>query len=124
MVGIQGISTESEAAVADLRRVIDMVIERAVPALFVESTINPRTIEAVREGVRQRGGGEVALGESLYADALGAAGTAEGTFIGMFVHNVRAITLGLGGEVPELPAALAPWIERWMAEAAAAPARN
>ena len=106
--GIQGISTETEAAVADIRRVADIVIERQVPAVFIESTINPRTIRAVKEAVEQRGGG-VGIGEQLYADALGSSGTADGTYIGMMIHNVTAIASALGGDVPPLPEALAAW---------------
>ena len=110
--GIQGVSTETEAAVADIRRVADLIVARGIPTLFLESTINPRTVEAVREAVAARGG-SVALGESLYADALGDAGAPEGTYVGMLVHNVTAIVAGLGGEVPPLPAELASWEARW-----------
>src|SRR5690606_41605726 len=110
--GIQGISTETEAAVADIRRVADLVLERGVPAMFVESTINPRTVAAVVEAVKQRGG-EVAIGDLLYADALGADDTREGSYIGMVVHNVSAIPGALGGQVPPLPAPLAEWEARW-----------
>lgn len=112
VVGIQGVSTESEAAVADIRRVAEVVATRAVPAVFVESTINPRTVQAVVEAVRQRGA-DVTLGDALYADAMGAGGTPDGTYIGMLVHNVRAIVVALGGAAPDLPAALAPWLERF-----------
>lgn len=112
VVGVQGVSTESEAAVADIRRVAELVVARAVPAVFVESTINPRTVQAVVEAVRQRGG-EVALGDQLYADAMGAAGTPDGSYVGMIVHNVNAIVRALGGTPPALPAALAPWLERY-----------
>lgn len=110
--GIQGMSTETEAAVADIRRVAQVVVERAVPALFVESTINPRTVSAVLEAVRQRGGA-VELGGGLYADALGAQGTREGSYVGMVVHNVSAIVVALGGEPPALTPALAAWEARW-----------
>jgi manganese/zinc/iron transport system substrate-binding protein len=121
VVGIQGVSTESEAAVADIRRVAEVVVTRGVPAVFVESTINPRTVQAVVEAVRQRGA-SVTLGEALYADAMGASGTPDGTYIGMLVHNVRAIVTALGGSAPDLPTALAPWLERFeMTEAGGAP---
>jgi len=112
VLGIQGVSTETEAAVADIRRVAELVVARGVPTVFVESTINPRTVEAVREAVAARGG-SVGLGASLYADALGDAKSPDGTYVGMVVHNVRAIVAGLGGEVPPLPGALAPWEARW-----------
>ena len=110
--GIQGISTETEAAVADIRRVAELVVVRRVPALFVESTINPRTVNAVLEAVEQRGGRAV-IGDELFADALGASGTPEGTYVGMLLHNVSAIVVALGGELPPLPATLAAWETRW-----------
>lgn len=111
--GVQGVSTETEAAVADIRRVIDVVVERNVPMLFVESTINPRTVQAVREGVAQRGGPTVTIGPALFADALGDAGTAQGTYIGMFVHDVVEIVSGLGGAPLPLPEEAAGWQSRW-----------
>jgi len=110
--GIQGISTEAEAGLADIRAVTDLVVAKQVPAIFVESSINPRNIEAVQAAARSRGQ-EVALGGELYSDALGAAGTWHGTYIGMLVHNTQTIVTALGGQVPPLPAALAPWAEQW-----------
>lgn len=110
--GIQGISTETEAAVSDIRRVAQLLVDRGVPALFVESTINPRTINAVLEAVQQRGGHAV-IGDELFADALGDAGTKEGTYVGMVLHNVRAITGALGGQLPALPGTVADWEARW-----------
>lgn len=112
VVGVQGISTETEAAVADIRRVADLVVERAVPAVFIESTINPRTLQAVIDGVRQRGG-DVRLGAQLYADSLGAGDRPEGTYVGMLVHDVAVITTELGGTVDGLPASAAEWLATW-----------
>ena len=112
VVGVQGISTETEAAVADIRRVADLVVERAVPAVFIESTINPRTLQAVIDGVIQRGG-SVRLGAQLYADSLGAQGRPEGTYVGMLVHDVAAITAELGGTVIGLPTSAAGWLATW-----------
>src|SRR5690554_5268703 len=99
--GIQGVSTETEAAVADIRRVAQLMVDRQIPALFLESTINPRTVTAVLEAVEQRGG-TAEVGSELYADALGTLGEQEGTYVGMVMHNVRAITLALGGQLPEI----------------------
>jgi manganese/zinc/iron transport system substrate-binding protein len=108
---IQGFSTESEASVADLQAIAAVVIETGVPAVFVESTINPRTIEAMREAVAA-GGGTVALGGSLFSDAMGEAGTPEGTYIGMMRANVQTIATALGGTPSPWPEALRPWAER------------
>ena len=110
--GIQGISTASEASLADIRETVDLVVERAVPALFVESSINPRTIEAVQAAVADRGS-QVGIGEPLYSDAMGEAGTADGTYIGMLRRNTLHIVDGLGGEVAAFPEALSGWVEAW-----------
>lgn len=112
VAGIQGISTETETGVADIRAMADVVVERAVPAVFVESTINPRTVQAVIDAARQRGQA-VSIGAQLYADAMGEAGTAEGTYIGMLHANTRHIVEALGGTPAPLPEALADWAARW-----------
>lgn len=90
VVGIQGISTLSEAGLRDVERVVDLVVERAVPAIFIESSIPRRTVEAVRAAARERGH-DVAIGGELYSDSLGAAGTPEGTYVGTVRHNVNTI---------------------------------
>jgi len=91
---VQGISTESEASAADIQALVDIIISRRVPAIFVESTISPRTIEAVQAAVRARGQ-EVRIGGELFSDAMGAAGTPEGTYIGMMRHNIDTIVAAL-----------------------------
>lgn len=100
VVGLQGISTETEAGVGDLQTVAKLIVDRGVPAIFVESSVSPRTIEAVRAAVRDQGT-EVAIGGELFSDAMGPAGTAEGTYLGMVEHNVATITEALGGAVDE-----------------------
>lgn len=117
VLGIQGVSTESEAGIADIRAVVDRVVADDIPAIFVESTIGPRTVLAVIEAARARGH-EVALGPELYSDAMGVEGTAEGTFIGMLVANTRGIVEALGGTLPPLPEELREWAERWDVSAA------
>ncbi|WP_366654626.1 metal ABC transporter solute-binding protein, Zn/Mn family [Fodinicurvata sp. EGI_FJ10296] len=112
VVGIQGISTEAEASVADIRETADMVAELGVPAVFVETTINPRTMQAVIDAARQ-GGHDVEIGGELYSDAMGDDGTASGTYIGMIHSNTVHIVDALGGTVPPLPDALAGWAEQW-----------
>ncbi|MFN4058171.1 MAG: metal ABC transporter solute-binding protein, Zn/Mn family [Roseinatronobacter sp.] len=108
---IEGISTESEAAIADIRAVADFVRERGVVAVFPETTINPRTIEALVREVQAQGG-TLTLGASLFSDAMGDPGTAEGTYIGMIRHNVTAIVTALGGTLPDWPDELADWAAR------------
>ena len=105
---IEGISTTSEASIGDIRAVADFVVARGVPAVFVETTINPRTIEALVAEARSRGH-EVVIGGALYSDAMGDAGTAEGSYIGMIRANTITITEALGGTVPVWPDALRDW---------------
>ncbi len=112
VAGIQGISTSSEAGIADLRAMAKLVVDRDVPAVFVESTINPRTVQAVVDAVRQMGK-EVVIGEELYSDAMGEDDTYGGTYLGMLYTNTMHITAALGGSAPELPAELDAWAERW-----------
>ncbi len=97
---IQGISTESEAGLADLEKLVSFLVEKRIPAVFVESTVSPRTIEALVDGARAKGH-VVAIGGQLYSDSMGKAGTADGTWPGMIAHNVETITKALGGTVPE-----------------------
>ena len=110
-VAIQGFSTESEASVADIRAVADEVVRSGVPAVFVESTINPRTVQAMLEAVAAQGG-KVSLGGSLFSDAMGEVGTPEGSYIGMIRANVLTIAGALGGQPAPWPAELAAWADR------------
>lgn len=94
VVGLQGLSTATEAGVQDVQRLSDFIIENKVKAIFVESSVPRRTIEALQASVRSKGA-EVVIGGSLYSDALGNAGTPEGTYLGMFRHNVNTIVSSL-----------------------------
>jgi manganese/zinc/iron transport system substrate-binding protein len=113
--GIQGISTEAEAGIRDIRDVVDLVVERGVPAIFVETTINPRTIQAVVDAAADRGH-QVRVGGELFSDAMGAPGTAEGTYIGMLHANTMRIVTALGGEPAPWPAELEEWAKRFDVE--------
>ncbi|MDE2996363.1 MAG: zinc ABC transporter substrate-binding protein, partial [Bacteroidota bacterium] len=92
--GLQGISTVLEAGTADVRDVAAFIAERKIPALFLESSISPRGMEAVREAVRARGF-EVQIGGTLYGDALGSLGSDADTYIGMLRSNILTIVAGL-----------------------------
>lgn len=96
--GLQGISTATEAGTADVQRLANLIAAHEIPAVFVETSIPRRTIEAVQAAARARGA-VVSIGEPLYSDALGSSGTPEGTYVGMVRHNVRAIVNGLGAAV-------------------------
>jgi manganese/zinc/iron transport system substrate-binding protein len=96
--GLQGISTASEAGTADVQQLADEIARRRIPAVFVETSIPRRTIEAVQAAVRSRGW-DVGIGEPLYSDALGSGGTVAGTYIGMVRSNVDAIVDALRVDV-------------------------
>ncbi len=95
--GLQGISTATEAGTGDVQDLAAFIAERRIPALFVETSVSPRAIEAVLAAVRARGV-EVAIGGELYSDAMGDAGTPAGTYLGMVRHNVDTIVAALGGD--------------------------
>lgn len=108
---VAGISTDAEPSIADIRDVAAFVVERAVPAVFVETTINPRSIEALVAEVRAQGH-EVVIGGALFADAMGEAGQLGGDYIGMIWSNIATITEALGGTLPPVPDALTDWAEQ------------
>jgi len=90
VIGLQGVSTDSEASTADLQNLSKLIVERQIPAIFVESSVSPKYIEAVKEAVNSKGF-NVRVGGVLYSDALGNYGTPEGTYVGMFEYNVNTI---------------------------------
>jgi manganese/zinc/iron transport system substrate-binding protein len=100
VVGIQGISTESEAGLNRIGELVDMLVERQVGAVFVESSVSDRNIRALIEGAAAKGH-TVTIGGELYSDAMGEPGTYEGTYLGMIDHNVTLIAGALGASVPE-----------------------
>lgn len=97
--GIQGLSTEAEAGLRDINRLVDWVVERAIPAIFVESSVSEKNVRALIEGA-ERKGHAVQVGGTLYSDAMGSQGTYEGTYIGMIDHNATTIVRALGGDAP------------------------
>lgn len=100
VIGIQGISTESEAGLDDLNKLVDMLVERKITAVFIETSVADKNIRALLEGAKARGH-EVSVGGELFSDAMGAPGTYEGTYIGMIDHNITTIVRALKGEAPE-----------------------
>jgi len=99
VMGIQGLSTESEAGLKDINRIVDMLVERKIPAVFVESSVSDKNVRALLEGAESRGQ-EVKIGGELFSDAMGKSGTYEGTYIGMIDHNATTIARALGGQAP------------------------
>lgn len=90
VVGLQGLSTATEAGVKDVQKLSAFIIEKEIKAIFVESSVPKRTIEALQAAVKSKGH-QVEIGGTLYSDALGNAGSLEGTYIGMFEYNVNTI---------------------------------
>lgn len=94
VVGLQGLSTATEAGVQDVQKLASFIIEKEVKAIFVESSVPKRTIEALQAAVKSKDH-EVTIGGTLFSDALGTQGTKEGTYIGMFEYNVNTIVNAL-----------------------------
>ncbi len=99
VMGIQGISTESEAGLNRIGELVDMLVERQITAVFVETSVADRNIRALIEGAAAKGH-EVVIGGELFSDAMGEDGTYEGTYLGMMDHNITIIAGALGADVP------------------------
>lgn len=94
VVGLQGISTDSEVGLRDIQNLVAFLVERGIKAVFVESSVPRRSLEAVVQGAASRGH-QVVIGGELYSDALGEPGTPAGSFVGMIRHNVDTIVAAL-----------------------------
>ena len=94
VVGLQGLSTATEAGVQDVQKLAAFIIKNNVKSIFVESSVPKRTIEALQAAVKSKNH-EVTIGGTLYSDALGNSGSIEGTYIGMFEYNVNTIVNAL-----------------------------
>jgi manganese/zinc/iron transport system substrate-binding protein len=100
VMGIQGISTESEAGLRQIENLVSVLVEKKIPAVFVESTVPDRSIRALIAGAKARGHA-VSIGGELFSDAMGKPGTYEGTYVGMIDHNVTTIARALGADAPQ-----------------------
>lgn len=94
VIGLQGLSTDSEFGVADVNQLVDTLVERNIKAVFVESSVSERSLNAVIEGAKQKDH-DVVIGGELFSDAMGEEGTETGTYIGMYKHNVDVISQAL-----------------------------
>jgi manganese/zinc/iron transport system substrate-binding protein len=90
VVGLQGMSTESQVGSQEIQAVIDFIVAQKIPAIFVETSTPMRNIQALQEGVARRGF-SVEIGGELFSDALGAIGTRENSYLGMIESNVATI---------------------------------
>ena len=99
VLGIQGLSTESEAGLQRIAELVELIVARNLRAIFVETSVSDRNVRALIEGAAARGH-RVEIGGALYSDAMGAPGSYEGTWIGMIDHNATTIARALGGAAP------------------------
>lgn len=94
VTGLQGMSTASEAGIKDVSDLRDFLVQNNIKAVFVESSIPKKTIQAVVDGAKEKGH-TISIGGELFSDAMGEEGTAEGTYLGMVRHNVDTIVKAL-----------------------------
>ncbi|MFJ5772001.1 metal ABC transporter solute-binding protein, Zn/Mn family [Psychrobacillus sp. NPDC093180] len=88
--GLQGLSTDSEYGLKDVQNIVDFLVDNNIKAVFIESSVSDKAMKAVIEGAKEKGH-TIQIGGELYSDAMGAEGTEEGTYIGMYKHNVNTI---------------------------------
>ncbi|QDT40471.1 Periplasmic zinc-binding protein TroA precursor [Gimesia alba] len=98
--GVQGISTESEAGLKRINQLVDMLVKKNIKAVFVESSVSKKNITALIDGAKAQGH-DIIIGGELFSDAMGEAGTYEGTYTGMLDHNFTTVARALGGTAPE-----------------------
>lgn len=94
VMGLQGLSTDSEYGLKDVQNLVEVLTEKEIKAVFVESSISEKSIKAVVEGSKKNGH-DVKIGGQLYSDAMGEEGSEEGTYLGMFKHNIDTIVSSL-----------------------------
>lgn len=99
VLGVQGISTQSEAGLNRIAELVDTLVSRKITAVFVESSVSDRSVRALIEGAAAQGH-QVHVGGELFSDAMGPDGSYEGTYLGMLDHNITTIAAALGGQVP------------------------
>lgn len=90
VVSLQGLSTTTEAGVQDVQRLSSFIIEHNIKAIFIESSVPVRTVEALQAAVRAKDH-QVEIGGTLYSDALGDSNSVEGTYVGMYEYNMKTI---------------------------------
>ena len=96
VLGVQGLSTESEAGLQRINQLVDLIVDKKVRAVFVESSVSGKSIEALLDGAAARGH-QVSIGGQLFSDAMGEEGTYEGTYMGMLDHNITLVTRAWAG---------------------------
>jgi manganese/zinc/iron transport system substrate-binding protein len=82
-----------------INELVELIVAKNVRAVFVESSVPRKNIDALVEGARAKGH-EITVGGELFSDAMGDTGTYEGTYVGMLDHNITLVARGLGGDAP------------------------
>lgn len=100
VLGIQGISTESETSIREMNELVALVVERGIDVIFIETSVPDKNVMAIIEGAASHNH-RVRVGGELFSDAMGPTGSYQGTYIGMIDHNATTIAGALGGTVPE-----------------------
>ena len=88
--GLQGISTLSEFGLKDRVDLVNFIVDRQIKAVFVETSVSEKNIQAIVEGCRQKGH-QVNIGGHLFSDAMGAPDSEAGHYVGMVKANVATI---------------------------------
>ncbi len=94
VIGLQGISTAAEYGIQDVERIVNLLIAKQIPAIFVETSVSSKAMEAVIQGCASRNA-RITIGGNLFSDAMGTENTPEGNYIGMVRHNVLQIATAL-----------------------------
>ena len=94
---LQGINTAAEFGVKDVKNLADFILEQNVECIFMESSISPRSLEAVQREVESKGK-KLRLGSTLYSDAMGPTGAGADTFLDMIEYDLKTIVKGLNNE--------------------------
>ena len=92
--------SRGRAGIREIEDLVAYLVENKIPAVFVESSVSDKSVKSLIEGAAAQGH-KVVIGGELFSDAMGQAGTYEGSYVGMIDHNVTLITRALGGEAPE-----------------------
>jgi ABC-type Zn uptake system ZnuABC Zn-binding protein ZnuA len=86
---VLGTSTDADVKTSDLMRLNEVIRNTKIPAVFVESTINPKLINQVASD------NNIVIGGKLYSDSLGDKASPAGTYLDMIRHNTDVIVQGL-----------------------------
>lgn len=90
VVGIQGLNSQTEAGTGDISQVAETIAEHKVKAVFIESSVSDRNVQALIQAVQAKGE-NLEVGGELYSDALGSADEHADSYIDMYKHNIDTL---------------------------------